>query len=85
MPRLPDLKHDAEAFYGLPLNWHDSPEFGGSAWADVDHHVVSVMVEPPGDNPHIAQVWPDGSRPLPETEEMETPILEPAMQMVMQL
>jgi len=83
--RLSDLKTQAQEHYRERLDWTTEPWFGGSAWADVDHHVVSVMVDPPTGNPHIAEVWPDGSRPLPETGEMEAPTLEPAMQMVMQL
>ena len=80
--RLTDLKREAEQFYGLSLHWTDSPRFGGSSWADVDHHTVSVMVEPPGQNPHIAQVWPGRSNPLPAAHEPEAPTLEQA---VMQL
>ena len=83
--RLADLKREAEQFYSLKLDWIDHPDFGGSAYADVDHHTVSVMVEPPAGQPHIAQVWADGSNPLPDADEPEPPTLETAMQMVMQL
>lgn len=52
--RLADLKAQAQEHYSTPLDWTDLPGFGGAAWADVDHHTISVMVDPPAGNPHIA-------------------------------
>jgi hypothetical protein len=56
MTSLTELKEEAQRHYTLPLRWTDLPHHGGSAWADVDHHTVSVMVEPPAGNPQIVRI-----------------------------
>ena len=67
MPRLADLKAQAQEYYAETLAWTDLPAFGGSAWADVDHHTISVMVAPPPGNPHIAVIRAGRQQPLPAT------------------
>lgn len=64
VPRLADLKAQAQEHYTERLDWVTCSEFGGSAWADVDHHTVSVMCDPPGDNPHIAVIRGGRQYPL---------------------
>jgi len=85
-PRLADLKAEAQEHYKQKLAWTDSPEFGGSSWADVDHHTVSVMVDPPTGNPHIARVWNDRQEALVDVPEMEDmPTLATAFQLAFEL
>jgi hypothetical protein len=67
--RLADLKAQAQEHYRERLDWNDSSEFGGSAWADVDHHTISVMAEPPAGNPHICIVRAGRQEPLEETQQ----------------
>ena len=62
---LSELKREAQRHYAERLFWTDTPEFGGSAWADVDHHTVSVMVDPPPGNPHICAIRGGKQEPLP--------------------
>ena len=54
--RLADLKEQAQEHYAERLQWNDEHYYGGCSYANVDHHVVSVMVDPPKGQPHIAVV-----------------------------
>ena len=81
MPRLADLKARAQEHYAERLDWTDLPgQFGGSAWADVDHHTISVMVNPPPGNPHIAVIRDGQQEPL-----IKAPILEASLDTAYQL
>jgi len=91
MIRLADLKAAAQEHYTEPLQWMDLSYFGGSSWADVNHHVVSVMVDPPPGNAHIVLIRGGKQEPLealPEAEgtrKVEQPPLFGAGQMVLEL
>lgn len=85
MTRLANLKADAQRHYTEPLDWHDRPQFGKSAWADVDHHTVSVMVNPPAGCWQIARVWSDHSEPLVGAPQMEPLTLAEICQLAMKL
>jgi hypothetical protein len=76
MTSLAELKAEAQRQYVEALQWTDLTHFGGSAWADVDHHTVSVMVQPPDGNPQIAVVRGGEQYPLD--------LFERAYQMVME-
>jgi len=73
---LRELKAHAQALYPEPLNWYDSGH--GSAYADVDHHVISVLVDPPEGTPHICAIRDGIEYPL------ETP-LDRAYQLALSL
>jgi hypothetical protein len=77
MTRLADLKVEAQRHYAESLQWTDLPHFGGHAWADVDHHTVSVMVRPPAGNCQIAVIRDGQQYPLD--------MFERAYQMAMEL
>lgn len=76
MPRLAELKAEAQRHYDEPLEWHDTP--WGHSWADVDHHTVSVLVQPPAGTPHIAVIRDGTQAPLVVT-------LDTAYQLAMKL
>jgi len=75
-PRLADLKAQAQEHYRAPLHWIDATPT--HAWADVDHHVVSVMVDPPEGQPHIVIIRGRHTEPL-------KPTLETARQLAFKL
>ena len=65
MPRLAELKEEAQRHYAVPLKWTDVPTFpGGHAWAEVDHHIVSVMAQPPAGNSQIVIIRDGKQEPL---------------------
>lgn len=82
--RLADLKARAQEHYAERLSWTDSSRFGGSAWADVDHHTVSVMVAPPAGNPYIAVIRDGLQVPLVDVPAMDT-TLQMAYQLAMEI
>jgi hypothetical protein len=83
MTSLAELKEEAQRHYTLPLRWTDLPHHGGSAWADVDHHTVSVMVKPPAGNPQIVRIQGGRQEPLEVIE--PTDMFATAFQMEMEL
>lgn len=77
-PRLADLKATAQESYTDPPDWHDTP--WGHAWADVDHHTVSVMVKPLSGNRQIVIIRNGRQEPLEPVDLFAT-----AYQMAMEL
>ena len=64
--RLADLKALVQEHYTEHLAWADEHYYGGCSYAEVDHHTVCVMVEPPKGQPHICRVIGRRQEPLDE-------------------
>jgi hypothetical protein len=74
------LKARAQAHYAERLRWVDVQHWreAPSAWADVQDHTVSVMVEPPEGTAQIVVIRGRETTPL-------EPSLETAYRMAMEL